>query len=343
MSIELINNKGEIINQEDGINFGSARAGFPSSQYFKVFNNSDKIAYNVTLSTEGDPEVVSWKAFKMYDDASAETELILGDIPANSYFEGQATKNIEFIKGDTMFREVWNTGVIEYQTSSIKFIKNTGDGSGISGARVALDGLGLVKTLDVSFKTKMEFDLSYENYDTTNINFPVRMNSNKDMKGYCLAFRRRRSDGKFYASVYKGGKGMVDNQDRDYGTNFYNTGWIDGYTEDKVIRFKVWNNLKNQPCFEIYLDDEKLTLRKSSNVSITTQTVIDDEEVTYLNEGGLFLDYSIWNGDVSLEISDLKIKHEIPEHMIAIQTIVSFDATDKSTYNSKLVVTHEEE
>lgn len=343
MTIELINEKNVVIDQTSGIDFGRARAGFPSSKYFKVYNNSDKVAYNVTLQAEGDTEAADWKAFKLYDNSKAKQEIMLGDIPPNSYFEGEATKKIEFVKGDSMFREVWNTGTIEYHTSSIKFIKNTGDGSGISGARIALDGLGLVKTLDVSFKTKLEVDLSYENYDTTIINFPIRMNSNRDLKGYCISFRRRRSDNKFYAAVYKNGKGMVDNQNRDYGDNFYNSGWISSYNEDKVIRFKVWNDLNNRPCFQIYLDDKPLTLRKANNTSISATTVIDNEETVYLNPGGLFLDYSIWNGDISLEIDDLTIKHEIPEHLISMQTTVAFDAIDKSVHNSKLVVTYEEE
>lgn len=343
MAIELIDVKGNVINQASGIDFGSARAGFPSSKYFKVYNDSDKIAYNVTLSVDGTTEAVDWKAFKLYDDSLPTKQLVLGDLFPNSYFEGQEAKKIEFVKGDSMFREVWNTGIIEYHTSSIKFVKNTGDGSGISGARIALDGLGLLKTLDVSFKTKMEVDLSYENYDTTIINFPIRMNSNKDLKGYCISFRRRRSDNKFYASVYKNGKGMVDNQDRDYGTNFYNSGWIDAYDEDMTIRFKVWNNLNNQPCFEIYLNDKPLTLKKSSNTSISTTTVIDDEEITYINAGGFFIDYSIWNGDISLEILDLVVKHEIPEHLITYQTTISFDTEDKSIHKSELIVEYEED
>lgn len=343
MAIELIDAKGITIDETSGINFGRARAGFPSLKYFKVYNDSDKVAYNVTLKPDGDTEAVNWKAFKLYDDSTPSSELVLGDIAPNSYYEGESTKKIEFIKGDPMFREVWNTGTIEYHTSSIKFIKNTGDGSGISGARIALDGLGLLKTVDVSFKTKMEVDLSYENFDTTIINFPVRMNSNGNLKGYCVSFKRRRSDGKFYAAIYKNGKGMTDNQDRDYGINFYNTGWISSYNEDKTIRFKVWNTLDNKPCFQIYLDDQLLTLKKSSNISIATTTVIDEEETVYLKPGGLFLDYSIWNGDISLEILDLVIKHELPEHLIAMQTIVDFNAIDKSIHNTQLVVTYEEE
>ena len=47
MAIELIDEKGVVIDQITGINFGRARAGFPSSKYFKVYNNSDKVAYNV--------------------------------------------------------------------------------------------------------------------------------------------------------------------------------------------------------------------------------------------------------------------------------------------------------
>lgn len=343
MAIELIDEKGIVIDQMTGINFGRARAGFPSSKYFKVYNNSDKVAYNVSLKPSGDSEAVNWKSFKLYDESKPVNELILGDIPPNSYFEGEKTNKIEFIKDNGLFREVWNTGKIEWHTSSIKFIKNTGDGSGISGARLALDGLGLLKTLDVSFKTKMEVDLSYENFDTTIINFPIRMNSNNNLKGYCISFRRRRSDNKFYAAIYKDGKGMIDNQDRDYGVNLYNTGWIDSYNEDKTIRFKVWNTLDNKPCFEIYLDNQLLTLRKTSDVSITTTTVIDEEETTYLNPGGLFLDYSIWNGDISLEIINLVVKHEIPEHLIAMQTTVDYEAINNSIHNTKLEVSYEEE
>ena len=64
MAIELIDEKGVVIDQITGINFGRARAGFPSSKYFKVYNNSDKIAYNVSLKPSGDSEAVNWKSFK---------------------------------------------------------------------------------------------------------------------------------------------------------------------------------------------------------------------------------------------------------------------------------------
>lgn len=340
MSIELINEKGITIQD---INFNRARAGMPVFKYFKVYNDSDKIAYNVTLQVTGEDEATAWKAFKLSEETNAVKVALLGDIPPNSYYEGNKTERIEFIKDNGMFREVWNTGKIEWHNSSIKFIKNTGDGSGISGARIALDGLGLLKTLDVSFKTKLETDLSYNNFDTTIINFPLRMNSNKDLRGYAISFRRRRSDNKFYAAIYKSGKGMVDNQDRDYGTNLYNTGWIDDYDEDKVIRFKVWNTLDNKPCFEIYLDNKKLTLRKSNNLSITSTTVIDDEETLYLNAGNLFLDYSIWNGDISLEIIDLMITHEVSEQLIAMQTTVDYNAVNDSVHNTELEISYEED
>ena len=36
-----------------------ARVGFPSSKYFKVYNNSDKVAYNVSLKPSGDSEAVN--------------------------------------------------------------------------------------------------------------------------------------------------------------------------------------------------------------------------------------------------------------------------------------------
>ena len=39
MAIELIDEKGIVIDQMTGINFGRARAGFPSSKYFR-FSNS---------------------------------------------------------------------------------------------------------------------------------------------------------------------------------------------------------------------------------------------------------------------------------------------------------------
>ena len=150
-----------------------------------------------------------------------------------------------------------------------------------------------MKNVEIAFKMKLEVDSSFTNYDSAILNFPLRMGTKKDQRGYCISFQKRRKDGKLYAAFYKGGKGMVENLDRDYGTNLYNTGWIK-FDESKEIRFKLYNNVYDQPCFQLFIDNQAVTFQSTENSKIKKTLIVDDDAKTaYVGGGKTFLDYSI--------------------------------------------------
>lgn len=340
--IRLIDEKGNDIT-DSTINFGKARLGFPTTQKIKILNQGDKIAYNLKFSSESNDSLIAndWKFFQMYENSEQTQEISLGDLGPGKYLEGMQEKSVEFIQNGIL-SEKWNTGEILYDAKNLKFIKNTGDGSGISAARLEWN-LDNVKNFEMEFKIKLEADLSYDNFDTAILNFPLRMNSRKDQRGYCFSFQKRRKDGKIYSAIYKGGKGMVENLDRDYGTNIYNTGWID-FNEEHKIKFKLYNNVYDQPCFELYINNQPVLFKSSENPKHTTYLVIDqDEKSAYVSGGKLFLDYSIWNGDISLELTDVKIAQDIQEHAIMFQTVLGNEAVNNEVYSGYINMSYEEE
>lgn len=340
--VRLIDSNGKDIT-ETPINFGKARSGFPTIKKVKVYNAGDKIAYNIELESlqYENSESHKWKSFKMYDHSTAVNKINLGDLGPGKYLEGTLEESIEFVSNGVL-TEKWNTGGINYDTKSLKFLKNTGDGSGISAARLEWN-IDNMKNVEIAFKIKLEVDTSYVNYDSAILNFPLRMNSRKDQRGYCISFQKRRKDDKLYAALYKGGKGMVENLDRDYGTNLYNTGWIN-FDESKEIKFKMYNNVLDQPCFELFIDNKPVTLQFTENPKIKKTLIVDEDAKTaYVGGGKSFLDYSIWNGDISLEITDFYLSHDIQEHAISLQTIVGNDAENNKVYNSYLNLSYEEE
>lgn len=340
--IRLIDQKGQDIT-DTAINFGKARLGFPTTKKVKVYNAGDKIAYNIELEAlqHESSDSYKWKCFRMYEDSKAVKKINLGDLGPGKYLEGTKKEEIEFIS-DGILMEKWNTGGIIYDTKSIKFVKNTGDGSGISAARLEWN-INNIKNIEVSFKIKLEVDKSFENYDSAILNFPLRMNSRKDHRGYCVSIQKRRKDGKIYIAFYKGGKGMVENLDRDYGTNLYNTGWIK-FDESKDIKFKLYNNVHDQPCFQLFIDKKPISLKNTDDPTQKTMIVIDkDADTAYVGGGKAFLDYSIWNGDISLELSDFNLSHDIQEHEILLQTVVGNEAENNKLYSSYLNLSYEED
>lgn len=340
--IRLIDSKGNDIT-EDTINFGKARLGFPTVKKVKVYNKGDQIAYNVELYAlqHENSEAYKWKSFKMYEDSEAVNKINLGDLGPGKYLEGTTKEEIEFVEYGVL-TEKWNTGGINYDTKSLKFLKNTGDGSGISAARLEWN-IENMKNIEIAFKIKLEVDTKFENYDSAILNFPLRMGAKKDQRGYCVSFQKRRKDGRLYAAFYKGGKGMVENLDRDYGTNLYNTGWIK-FDESKEIRFKLYNNVYDQPCFQLFIDNKPVTLQDTTNPKNKKTLIVDtDAKTAYIGGGKTFLDYSIWNGDISLEISEFSLFHDIQEHEILLQTTVGSEAENDQIYDSYLNLSYEED
>ena len=136
---------------------------------------------------------------------------------------------------------------------------------------------------------------------------------------------------------------MVENLDRDYGTNLYNTGWIK-FDESKEIRFKLYNNVYDQPCFQLFIDNKPVTLQDTTNPKNKKTLIVDtDAKTAYIGGGKTFLDYSIWNGDISLEISEFSLFHDIQEHEILLQTTVGSEAENDQIYDSYLNLSYEED
>lgn len=322
------------------INFGRARIGRDTTQGFLIYNDDDRKAKNVCISAEAcgdDPLPAAWKTFSMTEDGEYVPKLKIKDIPPHSYAEGSLyIEGIFNTAKDTLFIETWNTGITQYRGNILTLAKGTNDGAGIAARRMEL-ATGNIRDVDLTFKIDYTMDDKYENTSMQTHNFPVRMNANKDRKGYIFSFQVNRYDSTVYVAIYKGGVGMSSNDNRDNGTRVYDSQKFLPFTEDTVFRLVITNNTKDQPTFQVFMDDAAIMLRNIRS-GVKAEAMTDTGADAYVGKGRCYYDCALWNGDITASISDVELVTEEDVHVFYAKTSLPGGLPDGQIYESSLVV-----
>lgn len=328
------------------IEYGRIIMGKDQLKVFTLKNLGDSKAYNVTIffentinASDKDKLATSWKSLSI-DGETFKDIINVGTIQPKSSLEGKELLEIKFSTDNESVIERWNTGVTSYDNGNLIFTNNTGDGSGVSGRRLAME-YGNIRDFDIKFKLSNVIDNDYSSDSNLMCNFCLRMNSKRDAKGYMISVQRRRTDGKLYIAIYKDSLGFVSNNERDTGTRIFNTSF-ESYNDNDEINIKLYNDEEDRPCFEAY-NNGKVMFFNSADKKEKDLLVAIDKNKTYTGEGRFYLDSALWKGDVSYKISDLSITKEIYNKPIYLKTNIDRNiANDKDIFTSYLTVKYEE-
>ena len=344
---------GSEISIDTGIDLGKSRKGVPSITSFKVKNAGDITARTVvisadTLNFEGDvsPEefakqqlAASWKTFSLNPEGPFVNQLIVGDLKPNSFVEGVKETVILTSNEDAcQLKEVWTTGVTELKGVQHIFRKTTLETSdGQIAKRMKLPILGNVRDFDVEFNIDINYTTDNQQSDSLGfIGFPVRVGS--DGLGYYFMIRFRRDDNKFQAVIYKNGKGMTTNIDRDYGKQFAVTQTWQNYSKNKSFRLRCINK-NDVPTFEIIYGGTPLTLIKS-NSEIVDTSIQDTDSDMKVNAGSFYLELALQKGDKYVILTDMVFRTEELEQPIYMRTYLNDKAEDTVEYRCATVVSY---
>ena len=336
----------------DEINFDRTIVGREYIKGYKVKNIGKSNAYNINLVAsylssamdddfEAQKLAATWKTFSFEKEGPYESSLSLGDLEPGKLVEGERSIDCMLSADREEFIERWNTGITEYKDGNLVFVNNTRDGSGVSGRRIAFE-LGVMRDLEISFNLESEKDDDFTSDFNLQANFCIRMNANKDGKGYVIGVQRRRTDGKVLVGIYKGGVGYSSNNTRDIGELIYRTGFNNYDPKDKIT-LKVYNNIKKQPCFEALIGRTNLKFSSNDGSETNLSFATDKGAKPYIIGGRFYLDSALWKGDVSYTLKNLSIKTEEYNHIIYIKTAVTDTATANFDYRSAVIINFEED
>ena len=353
VKLQFLNMDNEEIDLSEGLDLGVSRKGRPVITPIKIKNVGNVTARDIileatTLNEEDDVDgdeyanqlkAASWKTFSLDKDGEFVKELRLGDLKPNRFIEGYQTVEEHFESSSScMFKEVWNTGVTKFEDNSLVLHKVDYEEKGSVGRRMKCEGLSRPRDLEMEFKLDFQANPEEESLTDAMIVFPVRINSKGDGNGYIFIVTYRRADNRFMVNIYKNGKGMESNIDRVYGTKIFDTVQYRAFDPNKKFGLKIYNDKNNVPTFEVLYDGKNLPLINSSGAGVEENVKKDDKSDAFTTGGDFYMDASIYDGDISLSISEFKVKTENLEQPIYVKTIVGDDAEDKKEYRSSLMV-----
>lgn len=357
VDLKFIDENGDIINLATGIDLGVVRKGVPTISKFKIKNEGDLTARETiimptTLNDIGDDglteeeldnqnKAIAWKTFSKYPDKNFVKQLNLGDIKPNSFAEGDKSYEINFeSEAKCQLKDVWNAGTTEFRQNRMVFKKLDNGSKGQIAKRIYLAENPSCRDFEIDFNVDFSTTVEGQEVSVPFIAFPVRINSNGDGKGYIFLMHYRRDDGKYKVTIYKGGKGMASNMDRDYGDPLFDTiQWLP-FDKTKKMTFKIYNNKANQPTFEVKYDGQNVKLGKSFVSSVQGYVLSDTATNTYNKLGNFYGDFSLYDGDYYLAISNMIITVDEPEAFIYIKSTLGDNAENKTIYNTAATLSY---
>lgn len=358
VQLQFLNMNNEEIDLGEGLDLGVSRKGRPVITPIKIKNVGNITARDIileatTLNEQNEVDEVeyanqlkaaSWKSFSLDKDGEYVKELRLGDLKPNRFIEGYQTLHEKFENSTScMFKEVWCTGVSNFQDNHLVLHKNDYEEKGAVARRMKCETLARPRDLEMEFKLSFEANPEEESLTDAMIVFPVRINSKGDGNGYIFIVTYRRADNKFMVNIYKNGKGMESNNDRVYGTKIFDTVQYRTFDTNKKIGLKIYNDSNNVPTFEVLYNGQNLPLANADGTGTEESVKKDNKSDAFIAGGDFFMDCSIYDGDIALAISEFKVKTENLEQPIYVKTIVGDDADDKMEYRSSLMVGYIEE
>lgn len=357
VSLKVINENNQEINLNTGIDLGLIRKGLPSITKFKIKNEGNVTARQLIISTttlNSNNEVSSeeynnqlkatkWKSFSLYENKGFSSQLQLGDVKPSGFVQGVKETNVNLVSSEeTNLTDSWSTGITEFKNNAMTFKKSDGNTNGQIAKRMMCTDVVSCGYFQVEFN--VDFTTTTQGQSTTlpYISFPVRINSNGDNRGYLFMLRYRRDDKKFIVAIHKNAIGMTSNTERDYGEKIFETIGFQPFDKSKKFTFKLYNNSLGQPTFEVKYGDINLLLGKVFS-DIQSEIVSDTETGSFKEDGNLYIDISMNDGDIATSISNMKINSEELEQFIYMKTLLGDDATNNTIYKTSALISYLED
>ena len=148
---------------------------------------------------------------------------------------------------------------------------------------------------------------------------------------------------RFSVSIWKDAKGIESHYDRDYGTKIFESEQTPVLDSNKKITLKIYNDEQIRPSFEFLYDGKPMLLGKPGIESSLAYVVKDTTTSAYVNDGELYMDFSISSAEQSVTVRNMDIKTENPNQSIFVRTLIDDRAEDMTWYSSAISISYIEE
>ena len=353
-NLVITDKDGKEIDLYQGLDFGLTRKGLPSFQEIKIKNTGNTAAKDIVLTAipmnsavevsdeeyENQVKATQWKTFGYEQDGIFSKYLSIGDIKANGTLEGTKNTSIEF---DSHFTGThFTSGNLSKAPNYLKLSQFDGEIKDGTSCRVKSEMFRSVRDVEISFNLEFEARNGEGRQDTLVV-FPVRMNSKNNKMGYLMVVKYIPTSKRFSVSIWKDAKGIESHYDRDYGTKIFESEQTPVLDSNKKITLKIYNDKQIRPSFEFLYDGKPMLLGKPGVESSLAYVVKDTTTSAYVNDGALYMDFSISSAEQSVTVKNMDIKTENPNQSIFVRTLIDDRAEDMTWYSSAISISYIEE
>ena len=353
-NLVITDKDGKEIDLYQGLDFGLTRKGLPSFQEIKIKNTGNTAAKDIVLTAipmnsavevsdeeyENQVKATQWKTFGYEQDGIFSKYLSIGDIKANGTLEGTKNTSIEF---DSHFTGThFTSGNLSKAPNYLKLSQFDGEIKDGTSCRVKSEMFRSARDVEISFNLEFEARNGEGRQDTLVV-FPVRMNSKNNKMGYLMVVKYIPTSKRFSVSIWKDAKGIESHYDRDYGTKIFESEETPLLDKNKKITLKIYNDKQIRPSFEFLYDGKPMLLGKPGVESSLAYVVKDTTTSAYVNDGALYMDFSISSAEQSVTVKNMDIKTENPNQSIFVRTLIDDRAEDMTWYSSAISISYIEE
>ena len=353
-NLVITDKDGKEIDLYQGLDFGLTRKGLPSFQEIKIKNTGNTAAKDIVLTAipmnsavevsdeeyENQVKATQWKTFGYEQDGMFSKYLSIGDIKANGTLEGTKNTSIEF---DSHFTGThFTSGNLSKAPNYLKLSQFDGEIKDGTSCRVKSEMFRSARDVEISFNLEFEARNGEGRQDTLVV-FPVRMNSKNNKMGYLMVVKYIPTSKRFSVSIWKDAKGIESHYDRDYGTKIFESEQTPVLDSNKKITLKIYNDEQIRPSFEFLYDGKPMLLGKPGVESSLAYVVKDTTTSAYVNDGALYMDFSISSAEQSVTVKNMDIKTENPNQSIFVRTLIDDRAEDMTWYSSAISISYIEE
>lgn len=341
----------------DTVDFGLTRKTNYNILETKLKNIGSETAYGVVISSlpfNSKDEVsseeyvqqqlaASWKQFSLSESGPYENKLNLGTIAANKFLEGTEKISVNLSSQSmSSLTAKFTSGEVVVKDNKLILNHLGGDQKDGTAVRFTAPYLNETKNTEVEFNADFVFDQNRPvSSQIPMILFPVRLGSKGDGFGYLFMVQYKR-DNSFLVSIWKDGFGIDTHYDRVYGTKIFDSGSYRFFDKNKKFHFKVYNNQKGEPSFEILYGGENLKLGAPGAPTSEFNIVQTDKNSNaYFHSGKAFLDVSMETTDISVSLSNIIFTVEQPQQSIFIRTKVGSGAESGKDYKAAIALKYE--
>ena len=353
-NLVITDKDGKEIDLYQGLDFGLTRKGLPSFQEIKIKNTGNTAAKDIVLTAipmnsavevsdeeyENQVKATQWKTFGYEQDGIFSKYLSIGDIKANGTLEGTKNTSIEF---DSHFTGThFTSGNLSKAPNYLKLSQFDGEIKDGTSCRVKSEMFRSARDVEISFNLEFEARNGEGRQDTLVV-FPVRMNSKNNKMGYLMVVKYIPTSKRFSVSIWKDAKGIESHYDRDYGTKIFESEQTPVLDSNKKITLKIYNDKQIRPSFEFLYDGKPMLLGKPGVESSLAYVVKDTTTSAYVNDGALYMDFTISSAEQSVTVKNMDIKTENPNQSIFVRTLIDDRAEDMTWYSSAISISYIEE